>query len=72
VSEKTMEIRGIKYREAKVRQPIAPVEMGAVCAQCEFVCDRYGCGQAIEQSAKVFGGDCMERDVVYDKAEVAP
>jgi hypothetical protein len=66
---KTMEIRGVQYREAEVRHPIAAIEDGAICAQCVFANDREGCSEAIDLSEEVFGNDCMVRDVVYAKAE---
>lgn len=67
MTEKTMEIRGVKYREAAVTHPIAKIEDGAICAQCAFANDREGCAEAIDLSEEVFGDDCMVRDVVYAK-----
>lgn len=59
----TIEILGVTYAEAKPKKSRDPME--GVCGACAFWGNAPGCGEAINRSRDVFGGDCMERDVIY-------
>lgn len=67
---KTIQIRGIDYCEAPYTEPVAKTEDGAICAQCALHSNFAACGEAIGRSAGIFGGDCVERDVIYTPAPV--
>lgn len=61
-------IAGRDYVEKKP----GPTATGEVCSQCAFGLGRLGqCAEAVQNSPKVFGGDCAERDVVYAEAPEA-
>jgi hypothetical protein len=63
-----MTINDVPYIESKPGEPVHPT-LGA-CMQCAFLKDAVGCYMAAEGAAKVaFGGDCMERDVIYVHSE---
>jgi hypothetical protein len=63
-----MTINDVRYIESKPREPVHPT-LGA-CMQSAFLKDAVGCHMAIEgKAAAAFGGDCMQRDVIYVHAE---
>ena len=66
---KTMVIDGSEYIE--VRPPFnIPKPREDVCCLCAFGKSLAACGEAIDGAAyRAFGGDCMQRDVIYKKAE---
>lgn len=59
---KTMRV----WEEDYVEVPATPARN--VCAQCAFQLSLARCSDAIHKSPEVFGGDCAERDVVYQPA----
>jgi hypothetical protein len=63
---KTILIRGEEYVEVKP-QPL-PSGVFEVCLQCAFHQSASRCWEAVDKSPEVFGGDCDERDVVYQPA----
>ena len=57
-----MRIDGKVYREAK------PVQsMHGACNQCAFATEAKSCHKAIAVSPIIFGGDCENRDVIYEE-----
>jgi|GEM_PF-6014600 hypothetical protein len=61
----TMTVMGIAYIEDKPKKTRDP--MSGVCGQCALYANTPACSFAIEHSPSMFGGDCMERDVIYVK-----
>ena len=60
----TMEIDGVRYREASESDAVAP------CLECAFY--NTGCHEGKPQWRKAeqaFGGDCIERSVIYLRAD---
>ena len=65
----TMTINDVPYVERAPNVQLANAPAGA-CLQCAFYRDGVGCRMAIEQAAPAaFGGDCVERNVVYVHAQ---
>lgn len=62
---KTMTVRGKQYKEAP---EIASQDDRSGCIGCEFYKD-YSCAEASREGAKVFSGDCAERNVIYVRAD---
>jgi hypothetical protein len=60
---KTIRIHVDEYVEAKPRPTID--KFSGVCEQCSFGVSTARCVEAIRRTPDVFGGDCMERDVIY-------
>lgn len=63
-----MLIRGQRYVEA---QSTDPKHMHGCCSQCAFYADTEGCRTAnlAGVARAAFGGDCIQRDVVYAKEQ---
>ena len=61
-----MLVRGVRYVE---KATVEPDDLNGYCKQCAFFHDMEGCGLAVfdDVAVKAFGGDCIERDVVYAK-----
>ena len=60
----TMEIDGVRYREASDNDAVTP------CFECAFY--DAGCHERQphwRKAEQAFGGDCIERKVIYIKAE---
>lgn len=68
MSEPTITIAGVVYVEAR---PGTTAERNN-CMGCAFRAeDDRRCGMALSRTPKEFGGDCVERDVVYVPKEPA-
>lgn len=66
---KTMVIDGTRYREAKPPKNWASLPAMA-CTTCALHEKMEQCGMAIDRAAdEAFGGDCVQRDVIY-RAEI--
>ena len=68
----TMTIDGVEYVEAKPKESARGWWDYNICAQCAL--GQPGmqpyCGAAIQRDAlEAFGGDCMERGVIYLRKE---
>ncbi|MGL4490891.1 MAG: hypothetical protein ACRCU5_15735 [Rhizobiaceae bacterium] len=62
-----MRIDGKMYKESK---PVKNIR--SVCGQCAFSRDTLRCVEAIDEASKpVFGGDCVDRDVIYEEVKDA-
>lgn len=58
-----MTINEVRYVEKKPN-----ANRKSDCEQCAFGFDRVGCYIAVtEAGAATFGGDCMQRNVIYAK-----
>lgn len=62
----SMMIDGIAYREEPEPRNLGPYE--TACTHCAFGEDTGQCWAAIDASCDVFGGDCVQRKVVYVRA----
>ena len=60
----TLFIDGEHYVEAK---PSNVELLGGYCEECAFGQNLGHCGIAVTDSRRVFGGDCVQRDVIYIK-----
>lgn len=58
-----MRIAGKSYREVP--------ENGYGCDHCAFYKPSNRCQQALEKSSKIFGGDCVDRIVIYEEVNDA-
>lgn len=66
MNEPVLTIKGVSYVETKPGTTI----QRANCEGCAFQAENdRRCGVALSRSPSVFGGDCMERDVVYAAKE---
>ena len=65
MTAKTIRIMGEDF----IEQPaLRPAPGANVCNQCVFDKSAARCTEAIKRSPEVFGGDCLDRDVVYQPA----
>lgn len=64
-----MTINDVQYVESTACPRVAGSKLGA-CLQCAFFRDSVGCLMACDDAApRAFGGDCVQRDVIYVYAE---
>lgn len=66
---KKLVLGGIEYVEIPEPKKLKPGE--TYCSVCAFGEKPFQCSHAIDLSPSIFGGDCMERDVIYKKVESA-